>query len=244
MLKQLKIYNQITHFSLIARRYFVNNFYDGMLTILGILLGFFVLILRNESISAVDSSYVILTCLGTSLSMFISGISGSYLSERAERRKEKKEIDKAMVILEEEEENESLIIKKVDSDGSIQKAMVTPINMNNSFDNKKIQQKKPKLKKKAKTLYEKAEKFTNVIVSIVNGTAPLVGGIIPSLPFFFVLNAGIPIFLLSFLIITICIIFLGIVLGLISKESILRNVIEMTFAFFLTFIITLLILRI
>lgn len=243
MLKQLKIYNQITHFSLIARRYFVNNFYDGMLTILGILLGFFVLILRNDSISAVDSSYVILTCLGTSLSMFISGISGSYLSERAERRKEKKEIDKAMVILE-EEENESLIIEKGDSDGSIQKAMITPINMNNSFDNKKIQQKKPKLKKKAKTLYEKAEKFTNVIVSIVNGTAPLVGGIIPSLPFFFVLNAGIPIFILSFLIITICIIFLGIVLGLISKESILRNVIEMIFAFFLTFIITLLILRI
>ncbi|MFW9865421.1 MAG: VIT1/CCC1 transporter family protein [Candidatus Thorarchaeota archaeon] len=243
MLKQLKIYNQITHFSLIARRYFVNNFYDGMLTILGILLGFFVLILRNESISAVDSSYVILTCLGTSLSMFISGISGSYLSERAERRKEKKEIDKAMVILE-EEENESLIIEKVDSDASIQKAMITPINMNNSFDNMKIQHKKPKLKKRAKTLYEKAEKFTNVIVSIVNGTAPLVGGIIPSLPFFFVLNAGIPIFLLSFLIITICIIFLGIVLGLISKESILRNVIEMTFAFFLTFIITLLILRI
>lgn len=36
---KIKIYNDITNFSEIARRYFINNFYDGALTILGIVLG-------------------------------------------------------------------------------------------------------------------------------------------------------------------------------------------------------------
>ncbi len=102
MLKNLKIYNEITHFGLIARRYFVNNFNDGMLTILGILLGFFMFIIYNSEITSIESIFVIFPSIGTSISMFISGVSGSYLSERAEQRKEKRELHKAMVILEDE----------------------------------------------------------------------------------------------------------------------------------------------
>ena len=31
MIKKLKIYNEITGYAQIARRYFINNFYDGNL---------------------------------------------------------------------------------------------------------------------------------------------------------------------------------------------------------------------
>ena len=110
MLKKLKLYNQITHFSLIARRYFINNFYDGMLTILGILLGFFIFLFSNPEESSIDAVFIVLPCLGTSISMLISGISGSYLSERAEQKKEKIELDKAMVILDNVEDDNKDII--------------------------------------------------------------------------------------------------------------------------------------
>ena len=60
-----------------------------MLTALGILLGFFVILLSKPN-QPIQSNYIILTGLGTSISMLISGISGSYLSERAEQKKDKK----------------------------------------------------------------------------------------------------------------------------------------------------------
>ena len=102
MFKKLKLYNEITGYGEIARRYFINNFYDGMLTILGILLGFFVILLNNPN-EPIPSSIIILTGLATSLSILISGVSGSYLSERTEQKKEEKELERAMVLLEEEE---------------------------------------------------------------------------------------------------------------------------------------------
>jgi len=97
MLEEIKTYAKITNLWAIARRYFVNNFYDGMLTVLGILLGFFVLILKGDQ-GSIESSFVIFTGLGTSISMFISGLSGSYLSEKAEQKKRNVELKRAMVI--------------------------------------------------------------------------------------------------------------------------------------------------
>ena len=119
MFEKFKTYSKITNLWAIARRYFVNNFYDGMLTVLGILLGFFTLILKEGEV-AVASHLVILTGMGTSISMFISGISGSYLSERAEQKKLKEALNKAMVITEDSEIeprfcplcNEQIIMKK------------------------------------------------------------------------------------------------------------------------------------
>ncbi|MHA2037228.1 MAG: VIT1/CCC1 transporter family protein [Promethearchaeota archaeon] len=247
MFKKLKIYNEITHFSLIARRYFVNNFYDGMLTILGILLGFFMFIIYNPEITFIESILIIFPCLGTSISMFISGVSGSYLSERAEQKKEKRELDKAMVILEDEELEDINRPSELKVDEEIQKAMITPININNSIMEKnpgKGRKKTKKSRKKNRTIHEKAERFTNVIVSFTNGTAPLLGGLVPSIPFFFIQNAGIATFLISFLIILICIVFLGIMLGVISKESVLKNILEMVAAFIVTLLISFLLLRV
>ncbi|MHA1986392.1 MAG: VIT1/CCC1 transporter family protein [Promethearchaeota archaeon] len=244
MIQKLKIYNEITHFGLIARRYFVNNFYDGMLTLLGILLGYFMFILYNTEISSIESILVIFPSLGTSISMFISGISGSYLSEKAEHKKEKRELDKAMVILEDENLEDLNRAIVLDPTEEIQKAMVTPINIKNSFNEETVDKKRKIIKRRKKTIHEKAERFANLIVSFTNGTAPLLGGIVPSIPFFFVQNAGIPTFLISFITIFVCIILLGIVLGAISKDSVIKNILEMTVAFLITIFISFLILRV
>jgi len=241
MLKKLKTYNEITNYSQIARRYFVNNFYDGMLTIMGILLGFLVFLLQNPN-QPILSSYVILTGMGTSISMLISGISGSYLSEKAEQKKGRKELERAMgIIVEEEEEQKSkdIIENEVEE---IQKAMVIPVNNINNVGKRKFSLKRKRMEKKAKTLHEKAETFTGIIVSIVNGISPFLGGVVAILPFFFVEEAGLACFITSFVIIFICIIFLGIFLGYISEESIPKNILQMVAAFSLTIIITVLIL--
>ena len=91
MFERAKTYAKITNLWGIARRYFVNNFYDGMLTVLGILLGFLILILKEDQTS-IDSHLVILTGLGSSISMLISGLTGSYLSEKAEQKKNERGI--------------------------------------------------------------------------------------------------------------------------------------------------------
>jgi predicted membrane protein (TIGR00267 family) len=180
--------------------------------------------------------------------MFISGVSGSYLSERAEQRKEKRELDKAMMILEDETLEETNRPTTLNVDEEIQKAMVTPIQINNSYKEKNPEKSRKRIrsrkKKQKKTIHEKAERFANIFVALTNGTAPLSGGIVPSIPFFFIQIAGIATFLISFITILICIVFLGILLGVISKESIIKNILEMTAAFLFTFLVSFLLLRV
>ncbi|MFX1242165.1 MAG: VIT1/CCC1 transporter family protein [Promethearchaeota archaeon] len=232
MLEKVRIYAKVTNLWAIARRYFVNNFYDGMLTVLGILLGFFVLILK-EGDQTVYSHYVILTGVGSSISMLISGLTGSYLSEKAEQKKIKEELRRAMVIDVSEEETEF----KEDSQDikEIEKAMLIKINKN---INSKAKIRLRKREKKIKTLQQKAENFASIIVSCVNGGSPFLGGLIPLIPFFLVPNANLYIFIISFVIILFCIILLGVFLGVVSKESILKNILQMTFAFFITVLIS------
>lgn len=243
MIKNLKAYNEITHYVVIARRYFINNFYDGMLTILGIYLGLFVFIVYDSEISSIKSVFIIFPSLGTSISMFISGVSGSYLSERAEQKKGRREIDQAMVILKDETLNEINKETSIKLNEEIQKAMITPININNSFRKTRSDRKRKVKLRRKRTIHEKAQRFSNVLVAMVNGTAPLLGGLVPSLPFFFIQNAVFETFLISFSIILICIVFLGIILSAISKESIIRNILEMVAAFLFTFLASFLLLR-
>lgn len=238
LLKKLKQYNSITDAFGIARRYFVNNFYDGNLTVLGVLLGFFVLIIRDPFNATIESNYVILTGLGTAISMLISGMSGSFLSERAELRKEKIELEKAMGIYERLSE---IPLENRPSKEEIRKAMLLPIEkkkVKDGKDGKKLVIKSNLNQKKVKTLHEKANNFAGIFVSFVNGLSPFLGGIVPIIPFFFVIEAGLIVFLASFFIILICIIFLGVFLGKISKDSILKNTLQMTGFFLLTILIT------
>lgn len=230
----LKIYNDITHFSEIARRYFINNFYDGALTILGILLGFFIVILRNTTQTAIPSSYIILPGLGTAISMFTSGVSGSYLSEKAEQKKNKAERALAMGISNKPIELHNNVDIETQEE-ELEKAMLKTVRLDSNFN-------KRKKKKKIKTLYDKAESFAGIFVALINGFAPFLGGLVPLIPFFLVDNADLISFLFSFFIILVCIIILGIYLGHISKESVIKHILEMFFAFTITIIIVVLIL--
>ncbi len=231
MLEKLRIYARITGLWPIARRYFINNFYDGMLTVLGILLGFFVIILKGD-INSVESNLVIITSLGSSISMFISGLTGSYLSERAEQKKLKADLNKAMALYETENKDYNKAISKIEE---IEKSMLINLKKKHKFSKKKSLEEQ---KKNIKTIQDRAEQYATIIVSIVNGGSPFLGGIVPLIPFLFVSAAALNIFIYSFIIILSFIIMLGIFLGMISKESIIKNIIKMIFAFFITILIS------
>jgi predicted membrane protein (TIGR00267 family) len=236
MLEKVRTYAKITNLWAIARRYFVNNFYDGMLTVLGILLGFFVTIIKGDQHTIV-SHLVILTGVGASISMLISGLTGSYLSEKAEQKKVKEDLKKAMVVDVIEEEIE--IEESSEDIKEIEKAMFIKINKD---VNSRIRIRLRKANKKVKTLQQKAENFASIVVCCVNGGSPFLGGLIPLIPFLCVQDASLITFVISFLIIFICIILLGVFLGVVSKESIIKNVIQMTFAFFITVLISIFLL--
>ncbi|WP_373017775.1 hypothetical protein [Thiomicrorhabdus sp.] len=74
----------------IARRYMVTNGFDGALTILGMVTGFYIS-------GMTDLSVALSACLGATIALFISGISSAYLSEKAEREKELRDLEKALV---------------------------------------------------------------------------------------------------------------------------------------------------
>lgn len=83
--KKLGEYNKIAKISEIARRYFVMNSFDGILTILGILIGTYIAKVQDYRI-------IISTGLAVSIAMAVSGISGTYLTEEAERTKKLKDL--------------------------------------------------------------------------------------------------------------------------------------------------------
>jgi predicted membrane protein (TIGR00267 family) len=237
MLDKLRTYARITNLWPIARRYFVNNFYDGMLTVLGILLGFFIIIIKGDQTS-IESNLVILTGIGSSISMFISGLSGSYLSERAEQRKLKIELEKAMGLNKFDLNDTNPFIEL----NEIEKAMLKKIKKRRLLRRKALSE-DGNNKKKSKTIQDKAEQFAIIIVSFVNGSSPFFGGIVPLIPFFLNPIAGIMTFIFSFLIILSCIILLGVFLGTVSKESIIKNILQMVVAFLITILISILLLR-
>lgn len=75
--------------SKIIRRYFVINAFDGALTILGVLMGAYVL-------GTDDPAKVIKLGLATAIAIGISGIWGSLFAEIAERKRELRDIEKAI----------------------------------------------------------------------------------------------------------------------------------------------------
>jgi predicted membrane protein (TIGR00267 family) len=75
----------------IARRYLVTNGFDGSLTMLGMMTGFY-------TSGMTDLSVAISACLGAAVALFISGLSSAYLSEKAEREKELRELEQALLV--------------------------------------------------------------------------------------------------------------------------------------------------
>jgi predicted membrane protein (TIGR00267 family) len=79
----------------IARRYFVVNGFDGALTMLGMIVGFY-----HSNANPPDSatlSVIVGACLGAAIALGFSGLSSAYISESAEQRAELQALEAAMV---------------------------------------------------------------------------------------------------------------------------------------------------
>ena len=149
----------------IARRYLITNGFDGSLTMLGMLTGFY-------TSGMTELSVAISACLGAAVALFISGLSSAYLSEKAEREKELRELEQA------------LLVDLKESD------------------------------------YGQASRYLPILVALVNGLSPLLLSLVILLPLFLAdqLHAlySSP-FINAIVVALICIFFLGVFLGKISK---------------------------
>jgi predicted membrane protein (TIGR00267 family) len=85
-LEKWREYNRISEAGQIARRAFANNSFDGILTMIGVVMGNFV-------VGVNDAKVVLVTGLSTALAIGISGGWGAYLTESAERRHEIDELE-------------------------------------------------------------------------------------------------------------------------------------------------------
>ncbi len=79
----------------IARRYLAMNAFDGALTMLGLILGGLFTIDPVNPEPGFNA--ILLAAAGTSIAMAISGFSGSYLAESAERDREVEDLGRAML---------------------------------------------------------------------------------------------------------------------------------------------------
>jgi predicted membrane protein (TIGR00267 family) len=80
-------YERIAGFSKIARRALANNAFDGVLTMIGVLMGNYLGNVRN-------AGTVIRIGIATSISIGVSGLWGAYLAESAERGRELAELER------------------------------------------------------------------------------------------------------------------------------------------------------
>ena len=88
LFERISEYNEIAEIGEIARRYFANNAFDGVLTIIGVLTG-------NYAAGVADAHIVVTTGLTTSIAIGISGLWGAFLTESAERKREMDELSQS-----------------------------------------------------------------------------------------------------------------------------------------------------
>jgi len=89
-IERVKFYIRVMKGEEILRRYFVMNAFDGALTMLGIVLGAVVAGATNEKI-------IIGAGVSASFAMGISGFVGAFMTERAERERLIKELERALL---------------------------------------------------------------------------------------------------------------------------------------------------
>lgn len=81
-------YSELSNAGNIARRAFANNSFDGVLTMMGVVMGSFF-------VGVQDAKLILVTGISTALAIGISGGWGAYLTESAERRHEMEELEHA-----------------------------------------------------------------------------------------------------------------------------------------------------
>jgi len=74
----------------IARRYFIKNGFDGSMTVLGIVVGSWI-------VGVAEPEIIVTAGLGACLAMGVSGLFGAYMTEKAERKKNLKTVEAAML---------------------------------------------------------------------------------------------------------------------------------------------------
>jgi predicted membrane protein (TIGR00267 family) len=84
-LSYLRDYDKLANIGEIARRYFAMNAFDGVLTIIGVLMG-------NYMAGVEQAPIVVSTGLATCIAMGVSGLWGAYLTEAAERQRDLSEL--------------------------------------------------------------------------------------------------------------------------------------------------------
>jgi len=249
LIEKWRKYSELSNLGIIVRRKFFNNAFDGALTCAGIVSGSFIIFLSNEP-QFLSSAIIIITGFSTAIAIGISGLWGAFLSEEAERKKKMTDLKKDMVIFEEEKkdktnykENNGLNKheKKNLEEQEIQKAMITPINLTHS--NKKNSLKENQKKKKIKnnnSIIEQSERFATIVASLVDGGAPVLGSVLPLIPFFFGDALSIFHFLLSYGVLIAILIYLGIFLGKISGGGHAKYAIHLVTAGIVTLLVSLL----
>jgi predicted membrane protein (TIGR00267 family) len=90
MLKRIKLYLGITNIKDIARRYFVLNGFDGLYTMLGIIVGSYVA-------GHHEAGIVLGTGLAGVIALGISGSATAYFTEKAIRERELNKLEKSML---------------------------------------------------------------------------------------------------------------------------------------------------
>ncbi len=90
MFEKYKRYIEITQANKIARRYFVMNSFDGIVTVLGVITG-------SLFSGVIDPSIILGIGVSTALAMGISGMSGTLIAEKTERDIELKRLEESML---------------------------------------------------------------------------------------------------------------------------------------------------
>ena len=83
---KIKTYNKIAGITQITRRYVAINGFDGVITMLGVLLG-------NYVIGSREYKHIIISGSAVCISLLISGVWSVYNSESAERAKDIRELE-------------------------------------------------------------------------------------------------------------------------------------------------------
>ena len=89
--EKLRMYIDLLDAAGVLRRYFVMNGFDGTLAVIGVITG-------AHIAGILDPKVIIGTAVGASIAMGISGFVGALITERAERLKEVRELEKTMFI--------------------------------------------------------------------------------------------------------------------------------------------------
>ena len=246
LIKKWRKYSDLSNLGIIVRRKFFNNAFDGALTCAGIVSGNFIYFL-SPSGQSLSSAIIIITGLSTALAIGISGLWGAFLSEEAERKKKLDDLKKEMVIFKEDYEKSAKIDKESDKLNKeklkkaeyeeIQKAMITPINYKSTLEDREDDGHNMK---NNKSLIERSERFATIIASLVDGGAPVLGSVLPMIPFFFGSTLSIFHFLISYSVLVGILVYLGIFLGQISGGGRLKYTLHLVTAGITTLFVSLL----